>query len=190
MLPESVIDSRRYFHDSKDGNTEFIFARSTNLPNLLFQEVVDVGITGEDYVKESGIELIELLDLDLCSGKVCILTPSDSSIKSPSDLKGLVIATQLPNIAKKWIKEAGLETTKILLMDGACEVFPHLSLAHATLDVVSTGDTARANNLLPLLEILYTSGRMYCKQSVYEKYAEEIENIISSLRKKYLKLKS
>lgn len=187
MLHESVMDSRRYFHDSRDRGVEFIFARSKDLPRLVAQGAVDVCITGKDYVEDSEQKLVELLDLDLCPGYVSILVPIYSGIKEITDLQDTIIATQLPNIAKRWLEKNNLTQTKILLNEGANEVFPHLGLAHATMDMVSTGDTAKANDLIPIIRVLYSSGRLFTNEDTYRRHKDHIDNLVASLTKRYLK---
>lgn len=187
MLHESVLDSRRYYHFSRNKKAEFIFARSKDLPKLQNQGIIDVCITGKDYTEESGENLIELLDLDLCPGVVSILVPVGSLIKKVGDLEGVTIATQLPNIAKRWICENNLQTTKLLINEGANEVFPHLGLTEATLDIVSTGDTAKANDLFPIIQVLSSSGRLFTSENSYNKYRSQIDDLVVSLRERYLK---
>lgn len=187
MLPESAMDSRKYYHTARDGQSEFIFARSKDLPRLVSQGTVDACITGKDYVEDSGEKLKEIIDLDLCPGEVDILVPNNSQIRTPQELQGLTIATQLPRIAEKWVQENNLDRVAILVNEGANEVFPYLGLAHATLDVVSTGDTARANELIPIIRVLYSSGRLYTSEASYEDNSQKLDELANGLYLKYLR---
>jgi len=187
MLHESVMDSRRYFHYARDNSCEFIFARSKDLPRLTAQGVVDTCITGEDYVEESEQKLLELIDLDLCPGNVSILVPTGSKVREAIDLQGAIIATQLPNITKRWLEQNDLTETKILVNEGANEVYPHLGLAHATLDMVSTGDTAKANDLVQIIQVLYSSGRLFTTDSTYQHHKSRTDDLVGDLKERYLR---
>lgn len=187
VLHESVTDSRRYHHYSKDEKFEFVFARSKDLPKLQRLGIIDVCITGKDYVEDSGEDLMEVLDLDLCPGSVDLLVPFESKIRTPSDLEGLTIATQLPNIARHWLVANNLQTAQLLINEGANEVYPYLGLAHATIDIVSTGDTARINGLISMAHILYSSGRLFSSEDAYFHNRSQIDDLSGMLQERYLK---
>ncbi|HUC89341.1 MAG TPA: ATP phosphoribosyltransferase [Patescibacteria group bacterium] len=186
-LERDVMESRKYSHNSIDGKFEFIFARSDDLPKLLAQGVIDLCMTGKDYVIESEEKtLVELLDLDLCAGDISVLVPADSHIKNASDLEGVIVATQLPIIAQDWL-ETNQINAKLRVNKGANEVYPHLGLAEATIDVVSTGQTAQANGLVPIAFVMHSSGRLWTTENAHSKFRAEISELVKKLRKDYLK---
>ena len=90
-------------------------------------------------------------------------------------------------LLRRWIDNNNLKSTNLLINEGANEVYPHLGLADATLDVVSTGDTAKANDLIPIINILYSSGRMFTSESSYAKYQPQIDFLINMLKERYVK---
>jgi ATP phosphoribosyltransferase len=186
ILKSEASISRRYHYQSLDGAFEFIFARSDDLPRLVAMGVVDLCITGKDYVVESGADIAELLDIDLCAGDICVLVPKTSDLKSIKDLDNKTIATQLPNLAKNWLNRKRVKNFMILANKGANEVYPYLGLADATIDIVSTGKTARSNGLESIEIIMHSSGRLFSNNESLKRYPDKISWLIENLKKEYL----
>lgn len=190
LLPQSARDTRRYSMPSNDGVFEFIFVRSDDLPKLTEQGIVDLCITGKDYVLEMQTDLVELLDLGLADGTLKVLVPTDSDITEISDLQGKVIATQAPNLAKQWISQNNLSDITVRHNNGANEVYPYLGLADATVDIVTSGETARLNNLRELCDIVYSSGRFWANKQSYQQNRQLVDSLTDRLKKEYLKAAS
>lgn len=181
-LPKVATNSRLYHYSSIDGRKEFIFARSTDLPRLLEKDKIHLCVTGNDYLLEKEVKAFELLDLNVCSGHLSILIPEGSIVQNISDLEGFVFATQLPNLTNMLLYEHGLRNYTIYQTDGANEVYPKLGLVDATVDVVSTGQTAAANHLVPFKALIRTSGRLFTTEKTYQLYKNQIDELIGKLK--------
>lgn len=188
LLGEEALTSRCYHFATNDGSAEIIFVRSDDIPRLVAEGHLDAGITGQDYVLESKLPLTELIDLNLCYGDVSVLVPDNSPITSVSELDGKVIATQLPVIAQAWLNEKQLTNATIMRNTGANEVYPFLGLADATIDVVSSGETARANNMKTLDVILPSSGRLFTSKAGLEANKAALDHLVERLKKEYLQV--
>jgi ATP phosphoribosyltransferase len=134
--------SKQLLFDVSD-ELQILRARSTDLPHLLANGIVDVAITGDDYCFESGEDLLLLGDLHMIHGRVCLLTRSGEVPPRDSTLR---ISTQYPRHAMAFKERAGL-AAQIMLVSGAGELYPRLGLADASVDCVVTGRTCRENGL-------------------------------------------
>lgn len=152
---------RRLWFLALNGAVELICVRSTDVPQLLDDGVLDLGITGSDYVTESGIKLQEILDLGYGTGLLSVLVAKDDPADNIEDLeKDVRIATQYPVSTLFYLRPL-LPELSIRTVDGAAEVYPHLGLCRAIVDIVSTGDTARANDMRSLYTLSEVSARVY-----------------------------
>jgi len=141
-------------------------AQSTSLPlTLVFlpakdialyvgEGMVDMGITGEDIIEESGADVNVVMKLGLGKCKLCVQAPVPHEIKSAKELVGKRIVTSFTKLAKDFFdKIPGGETTKISYVSGSVEAACGLGLADGIVDLVETGTTMRAAGL-EIVEII------------------------------------
>jgi len=128
-----------------NGDLAVLRARSTDLPHLLAQGVVDVAVTGSDYVFESGENLTLVVNLALIVGRICLLTTSG---ELPPAHRGRrpCISTQYPRHAELFLRTTGIDG-EIVCVSGAGELYPRIGVSDASVDCVVTGRTARENDL-------------------------------------------
>jgi len=149
--------------------------------------ILDIGITGYDWVLEQDAKVVELVRLKY--GKVgfrgvkwVVAVPNDSPIKTIGDLKGKKIATELVGYTKRFLKKRGVEAT-IEFSWGATEVKPPL-LADAIIEVTETGASLRANNLRIIDTILESETVLIANRSAWkdEWKRQKMENITMLLK--------
>lgn len=137
----------------ESGQLELVFARSEDIPKLLNEGAIDLGVTGADYLGENNFDG-RWAPLSRFSDSMCLLVPSDAS--DPFELNGKRVVSQYPNTARALFQARRLDVT-VRAVSGAAEVYPRLGLADAVIDIVSSGVTARANDLR-ILERLFNTG--------------------------------
>lgn len=184
IIDARALTSRRYVHigSFRNSTIEVIFARSEDLPRLVNEKAIDACITGRDYVYENAEHLHETVDLKLCPGTVSLLVPKKSEFFSLHQLEGKIIATQLPKISRNWIRNNAINA-KIRHNIGANEVYPYLGLADATIDVVSTGETAKQNGMHPVVKILSSSGRLFASERALNIHRDILDGLRADLIK-------
>src|SRR5690606_4884441 len=107
----------------------------------------DVGITGRDLVEESDRTLDVLLDLGFGRCRLALATREDAAIRSPADLPPRArVATSFPRLAARFFHQQGVDA-ELVPVSGAAEIAPHLGVADAIVDLVSTGSTLKVNGL-------------------------------------------
>ncbi len=141
---------RSYVPVIDDPELEGLVIRAQEMARYVENGILDMGITGWDWVLEQDAKVIELVRLRY--GKVgfrgvkwVVAVPVDSPIKGLEDLKGKKIATELVGYTKRYLKKKGVDAT-IEFSWGATEVKPPL-LADAIVEVTETGASLKANGL-------------------------------------------
>jgi ATP phosphoribosyltransferase len=149
--------SRSYFPSIDDTEMKPMLIRAQEMSRYVEDGVLDVGITGRDWVKENGSKVQEAAELvyakvGLKPVRWVLAVPADSKIKSAKDLQGKRIATELVNVTKECLKKNGV-TANVEFSCGATEAKPP-ELADAIIEVTETGSSLRANNLIILETVL------------------------------------
>jgi ATP phosphoribosyltransferase len=130
---------------------QLVMVRTEDIPNIVESGAAELGITGHDYVIESGADVEELIALDFGKSKIVLAIPQSWKENSVEELKGreLRIATKYYNIAKEYVTKKELNS-RIIKISGAAEVMPSLGAADAIIDVMSTGTTLKLHGLKPI----------------------------------------
>ena len=144
---------RSLFARCKDMPVEITFLRTDDIPVLVAEGAIGLGITGADLVAESGAELVHRLDLGVGSCRLALCVPDDATIDDPRKLAGRRVATSFPRITRGWLAERGVNDAHFVELSGSVEVMITLGVADAIVDLVETGSTLAANRLRVLDEI-------------------------------------
>jgi ATP phosphoribosyltransferase len=148
---------------------------------------LDAGLTGLDWVRESGLEVVAVADLVYAKqsrGKVrwVLAVPEDSAWQRTEDLANCTIATELVGVTRKYFEERNI-SVRVEFSWGATEVKPP-TLAHAIVEVTETGSSLRANRLRILDTVLESNTQLIANTASWadtEKH-QKIENLALMLR--------
>ena len=145
-----TVNSRSYFPAIDDPNIECMLIRAQEMARYVEDGVLDAGLTGQDWISESGANVESVADLVYAKqsfGRVrwVLAVPESSSVQSVKDLEGKVIATELVQTTLRYL-QANRVNAKVEFSWGATEVKPPI-LADAIVEVTETGSSLRANNL-------------------------------------------
>ncbi len=144
------VSSRSYFPSINDEEIEVMLIRAQEMARYVESGVLDCGLTGTDWMVESGCKVKTIKDLiyakqGLRKVKWVLVAPKGSAIKSAKDLEGKRIATELVNTSKEYFKKKGVNAT-VEFSWGATEA-KCPDLADAIIELTETGNSLRANNL-------------------------------------------
>lgn len=142
--------NRSYFPDIDDPEIEVMFLRAQEMPRYVESNVLDCGLTGKDWLEESGCKVKTVADLiyakqGMRKVRWVLAVPNNSKIKTIKSLKNMRVATELVNVTKKWLK-ANKVNAKVEFSWGATEAKPP-ELADAIVELTETGRSLVANNL-------------------------------------------
>jgi ATP phosphoribosyltransferase len=155
-----TLSSRSYVPAIDDPEMDCLLVRAQEMARYVETGALDAGITGHDWVQETGADVIELAELvyakqRLSRVKWVLAVPEDSSIRQPRDLEGKVIATEVVGITQNYLAKHGVKA-RVEFSWGATEVkVPQL--ADAIVEVTETGSSLRANRLRILDTVLESS---------------------------------
>lgn len=144
------IKSRSYFPSIDDDEIECMLIRAQEIARYVADGVLDVGLTGKDWVMENRVDVEEIADLVYSKQssrpvRWVLAVPNDSDIKSVKDLQGKRVATEAVNMTVDFLKKHGV-TAHVEFSWGATEVKPP-KLVDAIVEITETGSSLRANNL-------------------------------------------
>jgi ATP phosphoribosyltransferase len=178
---------RSYVPTIDDPELEGLVIRAQEMARYVEDGILDMGITGLDWVLEQDAKVVELARLRY--GKVgfrgvkwVVAVPQDSPVKTVEDLRGKKIATELVGYTKRYLKKRGIEAA-VEFSWGATEVKPPL-LADAIVEVTETGASLKANSLRIVETILESETVLIANRAAMkdEWKRRKIENIVILLR--------
>ncbi|MEE6210784.1 ATP phosphoribosyltransferase [Salarchaeum sp. III] len=182
---------RQLYADTVDPDITVLFARAADIPEYVADGAADLGITGLDQVRESGVDLDDRLDLGYGECRLVLAAPEEDDVRSVGDLAGKTVATEFPRIAREYFDTTAVDPD-IVEVSGATELTPHVEMADAIIDITSTGTTLRVNRLEIVDEVLKSSVRLFGRPDVESEKASQVEtaldSVIAAEDKRYLML--
>ncbi|MCA8993308.1 MAG: ATP phosphoribosyltransferase [Planctomycetaceae bacterium] len=165
-----TFSSRSYYPSIDDDEIECLLIRAQEMARYVEQGILDAGITGYDWICETGADVHEVTELIFSKVsrrpvRWVLCVPEDSSIQSVQDLEGKRIATEAVGLTKAYLARHGVNAN-VEFSWGATEVKPP-RLADAIVEVTETGSSLRANNLRILDEVLQSTTRMIANKTAY-----------------------
>jgi ATP phosphoribosyltransferase len=156
---------RKLYADTVDPEVTVLFARAADIPAYVADGAAALGITGLDQAEESGVDLLDLLDLEFGRCRLVLAAPEDGDVSTPEELAGGTVATEFPSVTGAYFAEFGFQPD-VVEVSGATELTPHVDIADAIVDITSTGTTLRMNRLEVIDEVLSSSVRLFANPDV------------------------
>jgi ATP phosphoribosyltransferase len=165
---EDIASSRKLVFGCTRPDVQLLVLRGTDVPTYVRYGAADMGIVGKDILLEHGAEgLYEPLDLGIARCRLMTAAP-EGWVAGSSRVR---VATKFTNVARGYFAQRGVHADVIKLY-GALELAPMMNLADLIVDIVDTGNTLRANGLVPLDLIAEVSSRLVVnKASMRGKHA-------------------
>ncbi len=173
--------SRKLILTTNQPNVRVLVVRATDVPTYVEYGGADLGITGKDTLIEHGSKgLYQPLDLQIAKCRISVAVRADFdyafAVKQGSRL---TVATKYVAIAREFFAAKGVHVDLIKLY-GSMELAPLTGLADAIVDLVSTGNTLKANHLVEVEHIMDISARLVVNQAALKLKQEPVRNIISA----------
>jgi ATP phosphoribosyltransferase len=172
-------DHRELVLIDADNDTEFFFLRPRDIAVYVGSGRLDVGITGEDLLLDSGAQAEPILQLGF-AGSTFRFAARPGTATSVDDLAGKRIATAYPGVLESYLAERGLNAD-VIKLDGAVETAVRLDVADAIADVVSTGTTLRNAGLEIFGDPLLTSQAVLVRRTGTET-SPRVEQLVRRLQ--------
>lgn len=181
------VQPRNYFPDIDDDDIECMLLRAQEMARYVEMGVLDAGLTGHDWIEETGTDVIEVAELRFSKVsrrpvRWVLCVPEDSPIKSVKDLEGKRIATEAVGMTRRYLERNNVNA-EVEFSWGATEVKAP-KLADAIVEVTETGSSLRANKLRIVDEILQSTTRFIANRDAYNDpwKKKKIDDIVMVLK--------
>ncbi len=173
--------SRKLILPTSQNDVRVLVVRATDVPTYVQYGGADLGITGKDTLLEHGSQgLYQPLDLRIAKCRISVAVRTDfdyvSAVRQGSRL---TVATKYVAIARDFFAAKGVHVDLIKLY-GSMELAPLVGLADAIVDLVSTGNTLKANHLVEVEHIMDISSRLVVNQAALKLKQAPIRRIIEA----------
>lgn len=175
--------SRNYFPSINDQEINCALVRSQEMGPYVANATLDVGLTGQDWIEETGadVEVVSELVYSKASDQPCrwvLIVKNESEIQSVEDLEGKTVSTELMEFTKRYLKDRGVKAD-VQFSWGATEAKVVEGLADAAVEITETGSTIRAHGLRIVCDLLHTHTVLVAnKQALRDPWKKQkIENI-------------
>lgn len=181
-------NGRSYFPSTDDPELECMLIRAQEMARYVEQGVIDAGLTGLDWVQESGLDVETIADLVYAKQsrgtkvRWVLAVPEESPFKRAEDLAGKTIATELVSVTKNYFAQKNI-AVRVDFSWGATEVKPPV-LADAIVEVTETGSSLRANRLRIIETVLESQTQLIANKTAWQEpwKRQKIENVALMLQ--------
>ena len=184
VVTEDPETSRKLILATNDPNVRVIIVRASDVPTYVQYGAADFGVAGKDVLMEHGGEgLYQPIDLKIAACRMSVAVNAgfdyDSAVRQGARLR---VATKFVQTAREHFAAKGVHVDLIKLY-GSMELAPLVGLSDAIVDVVSTGNTLRANNLVEVETIMQISSRLIVNQAALKLKRERLQPILDAFER-------
>jgi ATP phosphoribosyltransferase len=170
--------SRKLILATNRDDIKLVIIRATDVPIYVQYGAADLGVAGKDVLMEHGGDgLYEPVDLKIARCRLMVAGRSDASV---SQLARLRIATKYVNATRRYFAKQGRQV-EVIKLYGSMELAPLVGLADYIVDLVDTGNTLKANGLVPLEHITDISSRLIVNKAAMKMKHARIKHLIDRL---------
>jgi len=169
--------SRKLILDTTSEHIKLVIIRATDVPTYVEYGAADLGVVGKDVLMEHGGEgLYEMLDLKIACCK--LMTAGLKDVPLPEG--ELKVATKFVNCARRYFADQGRQI-EVIKLYGSMELAPIVGLADCIVDVVDTGNTLRANGLVPQEHMADISSRLVVNKASMKMKHTQLKQILDKV---------
>jgi len=173
------LKSRKLILDTNLEDVKVIVIRASDVPVFVQHGAADLGIAGKDVLLEHGANgVFELLDLGISKCRLMVASKENQNLNKST----LKVATKYVKSAKEYFFSKG-QQVEVIKLSGAMELAPIVGLSDCIVDLVDTGNTLKANNLVPLELICNISSRLIVNSAAFNTRHSQINEWIKSIEK-------
>jgi ATP phosphoribosyltransferase len=176
-IPKSELESRKLILDTNLSDVKVIVIRASDVPVFVQHGAADFGIAGKDVLLEHGANgIFELLDLGISKCRLMVASKKDQDLNKST----LKVATKYVKSAKEYFYKQGKQV-EVIKLYGAMELAPIVGLSDCIVDLVDTGNTLKANNLVALELIQEISSRLIVNSAAFNTKHKAINQWIQKI---------
>ena len=178
----AVLESRKLILPTGDPLLRLVIVRASDVPTYVQYGAADIGVAGKDVLLEHGGDgLYQPIDLRIGICRMCVAAPRgfdyEQAVRRGARLR---VATKYVEAARRHFAAKGVHVDLIKLY-GSMELVPLVGLADAIVDLVSTGSTLKANNLVEVEQIMPISSRLIVNQASLKTKSARLQPLLAKL---------
>jgi ATP phosphoribosyltransferase len=174
---DDPLTSRKLILETNDASINLIIIRAADVPTFVEHGAADLGIAGKDVLLEyEGNELYEPLDLGIARCRLMLAEPEKKIISN----RRLRIATKYIKTTQNYFTNLGIQV-EIIKLYGSMELAPVMGLSDKIIDLVDTGNTLKANGLVPVETICEISSRLIVNKAAMKMKRDAVKKLIQTL---------
>ncbi len=186
IIPEDAFfdaSARQLMFATSVQDVRFIRVRSFDVATFVAFGAAEMGVVGSDVLEEFNYpDIYAPLDLGIGRCRLAIAEPADLAAKDdPSRWSHIRVATKYPHLTKTYFAQRGVQAECVKL-NGAMELAPMLGLSERIVDLVSTGNTLKANGLVEVETLMQVSSRLIVNRLAYKTEHDRIAPFIERFR--------
>jgi ATP phosphoribosyltransferase len=175
--------SRKLIIPTTNPDLRIIMVRATDVPTYVRYGAADIGIAGKDVLIEYSLDgLYTPIDLEIAKCIIAVAAPNDFDYAKSMQQGRITVATKYVKTAQEHFTNKGIHAD-IIKLYGSMELAPLVGLADVIVDLVSTGNTLKANNLKLIEKICEISSKLIVNKASYKTKLQEMQNIINIFQK-------
>ena len=186
-VTESPSKSRKLILPTSDPNLQILIVRASDVPTYVQYGAADFGVAGLDilyeYSRDHAGGLYQPIDLNIAKCRLAVAVRQgfdyEKAVRQGSRLR---VATKYVNITREHFAKKGVHVD-IIKLYGSMELAPLTGLADAIVDVVSTGGTLRANNLIDVEDVMPVSSRLIVNQAALKTRGKSLQPFLDAFEK-------
>jgi ATP phosphoribosyltransferase len=182
LAPKDIsADSRRLVFEHPASGTTIMIVRPSDVPTYVEYGAVDVGVVGADVLMEQATDVYEPLDLGFGACRLAVAAPESAVERNGRHGIKLRVATKYPNMTERFFTQKGIPI-EIIKLYGSVELAPLVGLADRIVDLVSSGKTLRAHNLVVTDVIAESTARLIVNRASLKLKHKRVNGLIEALR--------
>ena len=175
---DDIATSRKLIFPTTHESVKFVLLRGSDVPTYVRHGAADMGVVGKDILMEFGDEgLYEILDLEIARCRLMTAGIDGAQQKASAKIR---VATKFVNVAREYYSLRGLQPN-IIKLYGAMELAPIMRLADEIVDIVDTGNTLKANGMVPREHIADISSRLIVNKASMRTRNPIISTLLESI---------
>jgi ATP phosphoribosyltransferase len=171
---------RKLLFTDSGGMLRFILAKPADVPIYVEYGAADLGVVGEDVLREGSRKLYEPLGLGFGKCRLVLAGPPETLKRNLRLEPNLRVASKYPRLALAYFQQRGI-SAEIIPLSGSVELAPGVGLADVLVDLVETGSTLRANGLVEIETIMESQAILVVNQASHKLHFRHMQELINKL---------
>ena len=173
-------DSRRLVIPCYDQDMTLLIVRPSDVPTYVEYGAADIGVVGKDMLLEQERDVYEPLDLQFGACRISVAALRGQEFRDRLSSK-IRVATKYPNITERYFNQKGIPV-EVIKLYGSIELAPLVGLADRIVDLVSSGQTLKAHDLVEVELIARSTARLIINRASLKMKHERVTDLITRLK--------